>query len=158
MLGSLRLLLGQLVSNLGFSEDDVLDENKTYKPETVSALYAFKKEKTFKLNEHERYAKMQEFVIKLSEIYEIEPVVRIIRRNSDHVDSAGSCANPDTKTICMSGPLSIITLLHEFAHIKGIEEELAAQKWAVNLFRKVYPKQFARLVFKDGQFVRTDDT
>jgi hypothetical protein len=42
------------------------------------------------------------------------------------------------------GRLSVVTYLHEFAHALG-RDERGACRWSINLFRRVFPEQFARL-------------
>lgn len=53
-----------------------------------------------------------------------------------------------TGTIHLSNP-SIITALHEFAHHLGMDE-FGACCWSVWLFKKVFPKSFAKLRFAPG--------
>jgi hypothetical protein len=59
--------------------------------------------------------------------------------------------------IVLEGKLSIITLLHEFAHIIRGSDEVECRKWSMNLFRKVYPKQFARLNIVNGMAYKSEE-
>ena len=65
--------------------------------------------------------------------------------------SALSRANCSGKT-----RLSVVTYLHEFAHAMG-RDERGACRWSLNLFRRVFPEQFARLR-TDGHTVRNRET
>jgi len=55
--------------------------------------------------------------------------------------------------ITMRGKLSVVTFLHEFAHALG-RDERGACRWSINLFRRVFPEQYARLR-ADGHTLRT---
>ena len=54
--------------------------------------------------------------------------------------------------ITMRGKLSVVTFLHEFAHALG-RDERGACRWSINLFRRVFPEQYARL-HADGHTLR----
>jgi hypothetical protein len=45
--------------------------------------------------------------------------------------------------IFLFGKLSVVTYLHEFAHARGMDERQAV-RWSVNLFRRCFPRSFAR--------------
>ena len=60
-------------------------------------------------------------------------------------DSLRSTYNHHTRTITMVGKLSVITLLHEFAHALLGKREDFAQDWSINLFRIIYPRAFEGL-------------
>jgi len=55
--------------------------------------------------------------------------------------------------ITMRGKLSVVTFLHEFAHALG-RDERGACRWSINLFRSVFPEQYARLR-ADGHTLKT---
>ena len=55
--------------------------------------------------------------------------------------------------ITMRGKLSVVTFLHEFAHALG-RDERGACRWSINLFRRVFPEQYARLR-ADGHVLRS---
>jgi hypothetical protein len=96
--------------------------------------------------------------------------------------SEGSTYAHDTDTITMKGKLSLITYLHEYAHAilvrsptvrpttaqasLGIakaykdyrmELERISQSFAVEIFRKAYPKKYAMLDMSSGIGRRKDD-
>jgi len=48
--------------------------------------------------------------------------------------------------------LSVVTYLHEFAHARGWRERQAC-RWSINLFRRVFPREFARCR-RDGHVLR----
>ena len=68
---------------------------------------------------------------------------------------ASSClrrGNGRPAVITMRGKLSVVTYLHEFAHALG-RDERGACRWSINLFRRVFPEQYARLQ-ADGHTLR----
>ena len=68
---------------------------------------------------------------------------------------ASSCRRRGTgrpAVITMRGRLSVVTYLHEFAHALG-RDERGACRWSINLFRRVFPEQYARLQ-ADGHTLR----
>ena len=157
----------------------ILDDAMTYKPEVIRALRTFKKAKTWKpeVTGDARLACMQTMVDSMATAYNMQPIAVVVDSERAHVHarfmdalnrmtgtlppvegnapvSGASCADTEARQICMTGKLSIITLLHEFAHIRFGTDELKCQRWAVNLFRKVYPRQFGQLVFNGWAFVK----
>jgi hypothetical protein len=63
---------------------------------------------------------------------------------------------PILDLIALVGKLSVVTYLHELAHARGYDERQAV-KWSVNLFRKVFPRSFARCQ-QEGHLLTTNNT
>ena len=59
--------------------------------------------------------------------------------------SGASYYDPVSHTIYLTGRLSVITYLHEFAHALGFNQEYAV-KWSMGLFKLIFPKSYSRLV------------
>jgi hypothetical protein len=57
--------------------------------------------------------------------------------------SGASNYRPACHTITLTGKLSVLTYLHEFAHARGADERQAC-RWSINLFRRCFPRSFAR--------------
>jgi hypothetical protein len=134
----------------------MIDESVKHKPEIIKALWAFKRKKPWRggrKGEH-RLNCMKELLADFSTIYGID--APYLMHEPDHQNNGQY--HPTTNTIVMYGELSIITLLHEFAHCKFGRSEEKAVKWSVNLFAKVFPKQLAKLVESgyDGHMLRHD--
>jgi len=126
-----------------------IDDSRTYKPAAIAALKAFKARKTFKpeVTEQQRENAMFELVNGLAEVYQVPAVLTIMREEPE-----GTLSMTDGRPIIpivLKGSLSIITLLTKFAVIRNALNgtTLDEMAWAVNLFRKVYPRQFEKLVF-----------
>jgi hypothetical protein len=50
---------------------------------------------------------------------------------------------PTLHIITMFGKLSVVTYLHEFGHARGYGERKAC-RFSINIFRRVWPRLFAR--------------
>ncbi len=142
------------------TENTVIIEDRKYKRGVLSALRKFKREKTFKKTMGERLVAMRTLVNELVEVYELKPITIDFIIDSDDWEEKlssdfeenlgnGQWIHSD-RQIRLKGKLSIITLLHEFAHARfdhdiNNGDERITVKWSINLFRRVYPKQFERL-------------
>lgn len=135
-----------------------------FKKEAVTALMTFKRKKTFKLEEQDRIEAMQVLLKDLAEAYNITAPVELVvsdlngeHSGSSYVMPPMSMMNPQEKwVIVMQGKLSIITLLHEFGHVRG-KGQVEAQVFALNLFRKAYSKAFEKLVVIGGMAYKRDN-
>jgi len=63
------------------------------------------------------------------------------------VPSGTSNFRPGSDLITLHGRVSVVTYLHEFSHALHGPCGRRAVRWSLNLFRKVFPEQFARLDF-----------
>ena len=137
---------------------EVLRPNKTYKPGVILAVKKFKRAKTWKEVEGSpfaesaysdiieyRFACMKTLISELAEIYEMNVPVLVMDGITDNGNSGGSSYNTMSNTITMRGRLSIVTLLHEFGHARGFGEKKACI-FSINLFKRVFPKQYERLL------------
>ena len=146
-----------------FTREAIVSDTATYKPEALRALKAFKALKTFKpeVTPEARIRAMQTLVNSLVNAYEMGQVVIVPVVNNLGIEFAEDEDGIPVRPIYIAEKLRIITLLNRFAGIRSEVTDsivginfVARQKWAVNLFRKVYPRQFARLLFipADGGF------
>lgn len=119
-----------------------LRDNAKYKPGTVAAVRAFAKDKPFRGDNNERFLKMAALHIALCETYGIFPRLRCGYLHGGH--SGSSNFRPSDNVITMEGKLSVITYLHEFGHAMG-KGEIGTCRWSLNLFRRFFPRSFARL-------------
>lgn len=133
----------------------VVDDAMTFKPEAIRALKAFKELKTFKpeCTSEMRLSGMQTLIADLTTVYKgpdyPAPVVitegLISPEGFSGLSDFRKGENGESDRIIMRGRLSIITLLHMFARCVREYGSWEAQKFAVNLFRKVYPRQWEKL-------------
>lgn len=141
-----------------------------YKKGVIKALKEFKSKKCYKHNNDRKYA-MKELIACLSEIYHDDRnKIELCFVNINNTSSGCShCVSSLGKFILfITGRMSLITLLHEFAHtinypnsIPTLMErsrlEKQAQKWSVGLFKCVYPKQFKKLVKVDDMYCKREN-
>lgn len=118
-----------------------------FKLGVIAAIKRFKKKKTHNRTTMERLAAMRELARDLGLVYNLPNEVKVAAVcliEDDDADSRRSFYHPRTNTIVMVEKLSIITLLHEFAHALG-KDEAGAVRWSLTLFQRVWPQQFERL-------------
>jgi len=127
--------------------DEVLDPPLKLRKGVLPAARKFKALEPWKGTLEQRIVKFLWVVNELSKVYGIKPPVI----HSDNVDrdepSDGSYYQPMTHAIYLRGRLSVITLLHEFAHSLG-RNEYGACRWSLCVFKRAFPKQWNRLVWR----------
>ncbi len=133
-----------MVRNYPASAAEVARDDYPFKPGIVEALRRFKAKKTFRENDRVRFGAMRDLVAELAGAEGIRCPALTCGELWDGGHSFASHYIPAEHRIVMVGKLSIITLLHEFAHALGMDER-GAVAWSVSLFRRVYPRQYARL-------------
>jgi hypothetical protein len=131
--------------------EDVLDPPVRFKRRTVAAVARFKMSKPWRGTEEERKAKFERLHLDLCAVYGKQ--TRLTFGLLDGGDSGSSHYTPSTDTITLCGRISVLTLLHEFAHALG-KDERGACRWSLNLFRRVFPVSFSRCT-ADGHTLRS---
>lgn len=131
---------------------EVLDETITYKPAVLRAVRCFAKMKPWRGTVEERQEKFRWLNRALAEAYGVEEP-RLVFGTDESRDSGSSCYIPSLNTIILRGTLSFVTFAHEWAHRLFGRSEHQAARWSINLFRRVFPKSFARCRW-DGHMVR----
>ncbi|MGK7345033.1 MAG: hypothetical protein ACNS63_04415 [Candidatus Nitrospinota bacterium M3_3B_026] len=97
-----------------------------------------------------RYQAMRWLVQTLALVYRIPvPELRLGRITGERGSSGISRYIPGANVIVLEGRLSVLTLLHELAHARGMDERKAV-RWSVNLYRRVYPRHFEKLMERNG--------
>jgi len=141
----MRQLACALMANLDYPESSIelTRDDVEFLPGAVEALKAFKDKNTGKCSTEVRFAAMKELIGLLSGIYGISSP-ELVMEGIDGSSSGNSCYDGRPHRITMRGKLSILTLLHEFCHARGMDERQAVG-WSVSLFKRVYPKQYDKL-------------
>jgi len=125
-----------------------IDDSMRFKRATVEAVKAFANAKPWRGNVAVRLNKMREAARALAAAYgTTTPTIKATR--------GADCYSPSERTIYLNtsdGGPSVITFLHEFAHHLG-RDERGACRWSLNLFKRNFPRSFARLV-PDGHTLR----
>jgi len=132
------------MSNYPATVNEVLDENFKYKKGVIPALRMFKSYRTGEYPTEVRLAGMRILVVRICEVYEVIPS-KVAAEDIDGSFSGRSSYSRSENLITMRGKLSIITLLHELAHCIYGAGETQATRWSVNLYKRVYPEQYAKL-------------
>jgi len=142
--------------------EEVLDDEIKYRRGVIPALKGWKSLKLWgsKTNQM-RLDGLIVLAEQLASLYDIAvPTVVVdgidldaIIRDTKMNPSDSSSYSPGSHTITMRGNLSIITFLHEFGHALGKNEKKTC-RWSINLFKKVFPKQYNKLDHKQHTLVR----
>jgi len=147
--------------------ESIIDDSMSFVPEAIEALRRFKALKTSVANPGARLEAMQVLVNELAGAYGLNVLIPLFTdlENVGSFEVMTEEGVPMYPLLLNSGNLSVIALLHQFAAIKYFVTDensgsfIDRQRFAVNLFRKVYPEQFAKLVMnpQTGFFVRAKD-
>src|SRR5688572_1340475 len=104
-----------------------------YRKGTICAVRHFSESRPWRGSHSERKVKFERLLVELSELYAV-PCPRLVTDGRDDGDSGRSCYVPRLNTIILRGKLSVVTLLHEFAHALYGSSERTACRWSLNLF------------------------
>jgi hypothetical protein len=122
---------------------EVLDPTQTFKPAALRAVRAFARSKPWRGSIAARKAKFRRLNRALAAAYGIARPRLVFQGVEAGADSGRSNYRPASHTITLAGKLSVLTYLHEFAHTRGADERQAC-RWSLNLFRRCFPRSFAR--------------
>lgn len=132
--------------------NEVLDPNAKYKPAALRAVRSFARSRPWSGSLDERKEKFRRLNHDLADAYGIpEPELAFGSLDGSH--SGNSHYIPAFHRITLLGKLSVVTYLHEFAHSRGMGER-GACRWSINLFRRCFPRSFARLAHAGHMLVR----
>ena len=138
---------------------ECLDERARYRRGVVGAVKAFARQGPWRGTLGEREAKFARLNAALAWAYGMpEPGLRF-EGIDGNFSGASTCRRGrpgEPAAITLRGRLSVVTYLHEFAHALG-RDERGACRWSINLFRRVFPEQYARLQ-TDGHTLRRTET
>jgi len=134
---------------------ELLDENIPFRSSALEAVRDFAGSDPWQGNIEQRQEKLRELNHNLSAACGItEPTLAFGVLNGG--SSSGSLYIPSQHRIVLVGRLSVVTYLHEFAHALGLGERDAC-RWSINLFRRFFPAQYARLIHVGHMLVRPAD-
>jgi hypothetical protein len=132
---------------------ECIDENMKYRPGVLTAVKKFRKSGPWEGTEKEMQDKILVLNEELAKLYEIAtPKVVFVDEFP-----AGPCCIPGAKPaviflqqIKSTGKYSIVAFLHEFGHTLGKGEKETC-RWSLNLFKRVFPKQYEKLKPGEGE-------
>lgn len=131
------------MSNYPATVMEVLDDNMGFPPAVLSGVRAFARSRpwTGPIDERKgRFSKLNHDLAAAYGIREPELVFGIL----DGSNSGESHYIPRLHRIVLVGRLSVVSMLHEWGHVLGYDER-DATAYSVNLFKRVFPRQFAKL-------------
>jgi hypothetical protein len=132
---------------------EVLDPTLKFKATALAAVRAFARSKPWRGSIAARKEKFLALNRELAAAYGI-PEPRLVFAGVEAcVSSGASSYRPATDTITLAGKLSVLTYLHEFSHARGADERQAC-RWSINLFRRCFPRSFARCRAEGHTLVR----
>ncbi|MBA3776946.1 MAG: hypothetical protein H0X11_10975 [Betaproteobacteria bacterium] len=117
---------------------EVLDDSITFNPAAIRAVRALARAKPWRGEPRIRALKIAECFESLAEAYNLDGLrITFCTEGAD-------CYIPGRREIRLhGGQLSVVTFLHEFGHARGFDERRTC-RWSINLFRKCFPRSFAR--------------
>lgn len=124
---------------------ECLVDGKTYKPAALAALRAFRAAKPWQGPLSRRRRLFRDLHEALCAAYGLGTAVRFEVNPGEEGDSSLSSYAAGLNRITIRGRLSVLTYLHEFGHALG-HGERGACIWSINLFRRMFPRSFARLI------------
>jgi hypothetical protein len=122
---------------------EVLDPALRFKPAALRAVRAFARSKPWRGTIARRKAKFRRLNRHLAAAYGIARPRLVFAGVEAGTPSGRSNYRPATHTITLAGTLSVVTYLHEFGHARGFDERQTC-RWSINLFRRCFPRSFAR--------------
>lgn len=145
--------LGILALDSYPTPDEILGVNQTFKPGVLGLVRAWKKEwnNGNKADDGHKTALVQQLASSLSDLYG-RPSPDVVLASIPFEEHG--TYNPRTHTITLSPPVSILTSLHEIAHHLFGSSERHATIWSVHLFKRVWPKAFAKLEWRGHMLVK----
>jgi len=132
--------------------NEVLDPNAKFKPAALRAVRAFARSHPWTGTVDERKEKFRKLNHDLAAAYGI-PEPELVFDHLDGSHSGDSSYSPAPYRITLRGRLSVVTMLHEWGHARRMGER-GACRWSINLFRRCFPRQYAKLEHVGHMLVR----
>ena len=134
---------------------ECLSDRAKFRRGVIAAVRAFKRAGPWRGTLRERERKFRRLNDALAVAFGMPAPELRFERIDGGFSGASSCLRRGDRrpaVITMRGRLSVVTFLHEFAHTRG-RDERGACMWSINLFRRAFPEQYARLR-ADGHTLR----
>ena len=135
---------------------EILSPTKRFRPASLKAVREFAERRPWSGTVEERKQKFRFLNRALAAAYDIHEPELVFETIDGRSSSGASYYVPSQHQIHLVGRLSVVTYLHEFAHSMG-HDERKATRWSVNLFRRCFPQQFARLIHRGHMLLRPED-
>ncbi len=124
---------------------EILDDSRKYKPAVLKALRRFKNSRPWRGTLSERGDKLRRLHRSLCKAYR-KTIPLVIDVPEAEQQRGNGCYDHESNEIILTGKLSVLTYLHEFAHATTAgEDEFKACAWSVNLYKRIFPRSWARM-------------
>lgn len=140
------------MSNYPNSIDELDLEAVQITPEVLAAVKRFARRKPYRGTAPERVEKFRTAVNDICRAAGAEQP-RLVFAPDELQSSGNSCCIPALRAIILRGRLSVITTLHETAHLLFGPSERVACSWSLRLYRDCFPRSWSRLRF-DGHVAK----
>lgn len=129
------------------SLEEVIDDTVKYRRDVIRVMNEFKSFNPWEGTPRQKAAKLFWLHLQFCEIYGANTSLTFdpeILCEQETQFGNGWC-DFEMNNIHISGKVSVLTFLHEWGHNLHGESEHLACWWSVNLFRKIFPRNFNKL-------------
>ena len=147
------MLLSELLRGLPYpTKEEILAEPTKHKREIIKLTKAWKKEvwnEARQSNPSDKFEALKNLLDAIAFAYNKPVTIEFVP------DTPIGCHyKPTDHTIVIDAHVSIISALHELAHHLFGDSELKACRWSVWLFKKVFPRAYAKLVWNQHMLIK----
>lgn len=143
--------------------EEMINNRQRYNPDCLRAAKALARTKPWQGSFEKCFGDIDTCLQALCAAYDVEPI-KLAHKGPRSGLSAASHYNPSTRTLVLTGHLSVVSMLNLFAQARfgsrNAREMVFAIRWAGTLFHRCFPISFARCRVMDGLLIndnRRDD-
>jgi hypothetical protein len=143
----------------------MIDFVKKHNRDALAAAKSYAEDKPWRGDVDERSQKLANFCWSLCDAYSIDAPNAIVRHPDFGSGPADGWYDPEAEAIVLTGGFSVMAFLRLFAahleHMRGRfysngDINRYAARWANGLFKKAFPKSWAKLVERDAPILSRD--
>lgn len=142
------------MSNYPKTVKAVAKEEAKYKAAALKAVREFRASKPWRGTVEERKTKFNTLHAGMCAAYSITAgfVFHQVEQERERGNGTVRYGRDRSKTILLIGKLSVVTYLHEFAHVVFGRSERKACEWSINLYQRMFPLS-ARTMTTEGHLI-----
>jgi len=133
----------------------LINDDMKFKRGVLKAVKRFAESKPYRGNREAKEAKYRALLADLNAVYGLDVNVEFDADWDTDKSSGASRCYIATGYIVLSGRASVVTFLHEFAHALHGFCERRAVKWSMNLYKRTFPRSFAKLATNGNNHMAT---
>jgi len=135
-------------------EAHLIDDSMTFRPAALAAVRAFRGAHPWRGTIRERTIKMRLLNRELARAYRMRiPQLKFVLIGMAPASGQYERLGDGPHVITLTGHVSVVTYLHEFAHARGMDERQALG-WSINLFRRMFPLSYASCTHEGVTLIR----